>query len=94
MITVKRKRHLTSAREKAVIAQTLDWQSLAKRLLKAELKRRDLSYRDLADKLGAVGVKETERNLRNKISRGTFPASFFLQCLAAIGVKNLRLDDT
>ena len=70
-----------------------DWAELAKGMLKAELKRRGLGYRDLADKLAAFGVKENERNLANKISRGGFTAAFFLQCMAAMGVQNLRLDD-
>lgn len=75
------------------MAQQIDWQGAAKGILKAELKRRNLSYRDLAEKLKAIGVNETERNLMNKVSRGTFAASFFLQCLTAIGVTTLRLDE-
>ena len=50
-------------------AKRRDWQAQVKGLLKAELKRRNLSYADLADKLGAVGVKDSERNISNKISR-------------------------
>lgn len=69
------------------------WQLKAKGILKAELKRRHLGYKELADKLGVIGVKENERNLANKISRGSFTAAFFLQCLHAIGVHNLRLDE-
>jgi hypothetical protein len=69
-----------------------DWQAQAKGLIRAELARRQLSYRDLADKLAAIGVKETERNLSNKINRGSFTAVFFLQVMDAIGVKNLQLD--
>ena len=46
-------------------------------LLKAELKRCNVSYRDLADKLAALGIHETERNIANKISRGGFTAAFF-----------------
>lgn len=76
------------------MAQHLDWQGMAKGILKAELKRRNLSYRDLAEKLKAVGVNETERNLTNKISRGSFTAAFFLQCLTAIGVNTVRLDES
>lgn len=77
-----------------VMAQRVDWQGMAKGILKAELKRRNLSYSDLAAKLKTEGINETERNLRNKISRGTFAASFFLQCLTAIGVHTLRLDES
>lgn len=68
------------------------WAEHAKGLLKAELKRRNLTYRDLADKLTAMGAPESERNLANKISRGGFTAAFLLQCLAAIGCQHLRLD--
>jgi transcriptional regulator with XRE-family HTH domain len=70
---------------------TQEYEERAKNLLKAELKRRGMSYRDLAEKLGTLGVAETERNLANKISRGGFTAAFFLQCLDAIGSNDLRL---
>jgi hypothetical protein len=48
-------------------------------------------YKDLADRLEAIGVKETERNAANKIARGGFTAAFFLQCMEAIGVKAIHL---
>lgn len=69
-----------------------EWTNRVKNLLKAELKRKGVSYRDLAEKLTAAGTPETERNLANKIARGTFTAAFFIQCLDAIGVSSLRLD--
>lgn len=74
-------------------AKTRDWQAQVKGLLKAELKRRNLSYADLADKLAAVGVKDNERNISNKIGRGTFTAVFFVQCMDAIGARTIHLDD-
>jgi hypothetical protein len=70
-----------------------DWQDRVKGLLKAELKRRNLSYKDLAEKLGAIGVSETESNIKNKISRGGFTAVFFVQCLVAVGAQTIRLDE-
>ncbi|WP_046862112.1 DUF6471 domain-containing protein [Microvirga massiliensis] len=69
-----------------------DWQERTKNLLKAELKRRGVSYRDLAERLEALGVRETEANIKNKISRGGFTAVFLLQVLTAIGAKEIRLD--
>lgn len=63
----------------------------AKGILKAELKRRNMTYADLVENLSAIGVTETEANLRNKISRGTFTAAFFLQCLLAIGCDHVIL---
>ena len=47
-----------------------DWQDRVKGLLKAELKRRNVGYRELAEKLSAMGIPETELNIKNKISRG------------------------
>lgn len=70
-----------------------DWQAKVKGILKAELKRRDLSYADLADRLGTIGVQDNERNLSNKIGRGTFTAIFWVQCLEAIGCKTIHLED-
>ena len=70
-----------------------DWQDRTKGLLKAELKRRNVGYRDLAEKLATLGIQETERNIANKISRGGFTATFMIQCLIAIGCTSLRLED-
>lgn len=69
-----------------------DWQGDAKQIIRSELKRRNLSYADLAERLTAIGVKETPLNVNNKIARGGFSAAFFLQCMAALEVKNLQLD--
>ncbi len=70
-----------------------DWNSEAKGILKAEIARRHLSYKDLVEKLHAMGVTETEANLRNKISRGGFSAGFLIQCLAAIGAHTVRIHE-
>lgn len=71
---------------------TVEFEARAKRLLKAELKRKGVTYAALAEKLRAVGVHETDRNLSNKISRGGFSAAFLIQCLDAIGVQDVRLN--
>ena len=63
----------------------------AKGILKSELKLRNMTYANLAERLAQNGVFETEANLRNKISRGSFTASFFLQCLLAIGCEHIFL---
>lgn len=67
------------------------WDTRVKAILKAELKRRGVTYAQLVEKLAAIGVKETEPNIRNKLARGKFTAVFFLQCLVAIGVTEVRL---
>jgi hypothetical protein len=71
-----------------------EWAEKAKNLLKAELKRRGVGYRELAEKLTEMGTPETDRNIANKISRGGFTAGFFIQCLVAIGAHSLRLEDS
>jgi hypothetical protein len=70
--------------------EKFDWEEEVKSILKAEIKRRKSSYRDLVDLLKDVGVKITEPALRNKISRGNFNAVFFLQCLTALGATSMH----
>ena len=70
-----------------------EWEARVKGLLKAELKRRNVAYAQLVDKLAEIGVKETEPNVRNKLARGKFTAVFFVQCLAAVGCNTLRLTE-
>ncbi len=73
-------------------AKGKDWTAQIKGILKGELKRRNVSYAELAEKLAAVGVKDSERNIANKIARGSFTAIFFVQCLEAIGCHTLHLN--
>ena len=67
------------------------WEAKVKGLLKSELKRRNVSYGQLVEKLAAIGVVDSEPNIRNKMSRGKFTAVFLIQCLEAIGAETLRL---
>lgn len=68
------------------------WEDQASALLKAELKRRGVSYAQLVERLKALGIAEDEKNVRNKLSRGKFTAAYLLQCLEAVGAQTLRLD--
>ena len=70
-----------------------EWEAKVKGVLKAELKRRNVSYAQLAEKLSAIGVVDSEPNIRNKLSRGKFTAVFLIQCLEAVGASSLRLQD-
>ena len=65
------------------------WEERAKRFLKAELARADVGYRELAERLKKHGMKESEASIANKISRGTFSATFLLASLKAIEADNL-----
>jgi len=68
-----------------------DWEDQVKGLLKAELKRRNISYAELVGKLADIGVMDSEPNIRNKMSRGKFTAVFLIQCMEAIGAESIRL---
>jgi hypothetical protein len=68
-----------------------DWAEDVKRLLRAEMTRRGVTYDQLAERLAAIGVADSAVNIRNKVARGKFTAVFFVQCLEAIGCRDLRL---
>jgi hypothetical protein len=88
------------ARDKLIVTVTkaepeaeIDWVARTKGLLRGEMVKRGVSYAGLVEKLAAIGVRDTEANLRNKISRGGFTGAFLIQCLTAMGVSSLRLED-
>ena len=68
------------------------WEERAKRFLKAELARADVGYRELVERLKKHGLQETEASIANKISRGTFSATFLLASLKAIDADFVRLE--
>jgi hypothetical protein len=70
-----------------------EWEERAKRFLKAELKRADVTYEELAKRLKAHGFEETKASIASKLSRGTFAATFFLATLTALGLEGIRLED-
>jgi Domain of unknown function (DUF6471) len=65
----------------------------AARFLKAELKRADVTYEELASRLKAHGLNETRDSIAAKLKRGTFAATFLLGCLAALEMDGVRLED-
>ena len=68
------------------------YQERAKNILKSELKRRGITYKRLSELLTEAGTPEQERNLANKISRGSFTAAFFMMCMDVIGARSLSLE--
>lgn len=75
------------------MATDKEWAIQVKGILKAELKRKGVGYKELSEKLAGMGVHLTERSINSKISRGGFTAVFFVQCLTAIGCNIVRLDE-
>lgn len=69
-----------------------EWAEHAKRQVKAELKRADVGYAELARRLTEMGIVETEGSVTVKINRGAFPAWFLFAVMKAIGTNTLRMD--
>jgi hypothetical protein len=63
------------------------------RFLKAEMKRAGVTYAELAKRLEAHGLQETEASITSKLARGTFAATFLLAAVAALEMEGVRLDD-
>jgi hypothetical protein len=69
-------------------------QERASAFLKAELKKADVTYAELAKRLKKHGLtKETEDSIKAKLKRGTFAATFLLACVAALELEGLSLED-
>ncbi|MFZ4672589.1 MAG: DUF6471 domain-containing protein [Flavobacterium sp.] len=69
-----------------------NWDDKAKRLLKSEMVKRGFSNADLVALLNEIGVEETKASIDSKISRGSFSATFLLQCLTVIGCHKLEIE--
>jgi len=71
----------------------MDINNLPKNIIKSELKRKGLKVKDLIEKLKDFDENLSELSFNNKMSRGGFSAVFFLKCMEALEVKNIRLED-
>ncbi len=70
-----------------------EWTERIKRFLKAELKRADVTYEDLARRMNVMGLEETKMSVASKLSRGGFGATFLVTALKAVGSDYGRLHD-
>ena len=70
-----------------------EWADRARRYVKAELKRAEVSYAELARRLKNHGLEETEASITAKLNRGTFAATFFLATMKVIGRETVNLDE-
>jgi hypothetical protein len=52
-----------------------------------------VTYDELAERLKEHGLTETRNSIAAKLKRGTFPATFLLAVMAAIGRENISLGD-
>ena len=70
-----------------------EWQARASAFLKAKMKETGVTYVDLVKRLEKHGFTETEASITMKLKRGTFAATWFLACLAALELDGVRLED-
>jgi Domain of unknown function (DUF6471) len=63
------------------------------RFIKAELKRANVTYDELAERLKEHGLSETRNSITAKLKRGTFPATFLLAVMAALELEAIALSD-
>jgi Domain of unknown function (DUF6471) len=75
------------------IAKAKNWEDRARLYLKAEIKRADITYEELAKRLKDHGFDENAASIANKLARGTFSATFMLACMAALELEGMRLED-
>lgn len=69
------------------------WYAISSKILRAEMTKRKISYQDLANRLRGIGVHITTGNLRARVSKGAYSTALLIQCLRAMGVKSLLIDD-
>lgn len=62
------------------------------RFLKAELKRANVTYEELAEKLKEHGLNETRDSIAAKLKRGTFAATFLIAVIAALELEGIHLE--
>lgn len=68
------------------------WREESTRILRSYLARKNIKYHDLAKVLQSMGLNENANSIANKLSRGTFSFSFFLQCMYALRIDNIELN--
>lgn len=77
----------------ATISQE-ELQERAAAFLKHKIREAGITYLELAKRLKKHGFKdETEASITNKLARGSFSATFFLACLAALGLDGVALEE-
>jgi len=65
----------------------------ASNIIKRELLKREMNYKDLSVQLKSIGVKESSGQIANKLARGTFSFSFALKCFQALNIKDLKFSN-
>lgn len=65
--------------------ETINANKSISQYLKSKIVAKGLTHSDVVRLLNKEGVKCTESSFTTKLNRGTFGASFFIQCLNILG---------
>ena len=63
-----------------------------RRYIRAQMAYKGFEYKDLSARLGALGVVQTDSNLRSKVNNGSLGAQLFVYILLAMGVRQFDLE--
>ena len=63
-----------------------------RRVIRSQMAAKAVEYRELAARLEALGVHQSESNLRSKVNNGSLGAQLFLYVLLALGVRSLSME--
>jgi hypothetical protein len=77
-----------------ISAKEKEWADKARKFIKVELKKADVTYAELARRLNEHGFEgETEASVNSKLVRGTFAVTFFLAVLAVLELEGVQLQN-
>jgi len=65
------------------------WRKLVKRLISTQMKKRDVKYEALSQRLDKLGIKQSASNLGTKVSTGVMGADLLLAVLFSLDFKQL-----
>jgi len=65
------------------------WRKLVKRLISTQMKKRDVKYEGLSQRLDKLGIKQSASNLGTKVSTGVMGADLLLAVLFSLDFKQL-----
>ena len=68
-----------------------DMRETIRRLIRARMAYKGFEYKDLVEKLEALGVHQAESNLRSKVNNGSLGAQLFVFILLALDMSELEM---
>jgi predicted RNA-binding Zn ribbon-like protein len=69
-----------------------DMRETIRRLIRARMAYKGFEYKDLVEKLEALGVHQAESNLRSKVNNGSLGAQLFVFILLALDISELEMN--